>query len=209
MLLLIFLHYNLSCALTLFSFPYPFSFPSSVFWMTLFSSTNQGYNLKGCNDKQWQFYWKVDTFWILSQNIPQTHGRNGHFLFSSLMKLIYSLLHGYIALGPHLVQSLLCIDLMWNFLESECMLSCIWFFTTLWTVAHQAPLSMGFFRQEYWSGLPFPSPGDLLDRVIELASPESPALADKFFTTDSLPGATWEGPGKWVCKIRFQRGYCK
>ena len=171
--------------------------------MTLFSSTNQGYNLKGCNDKQWQFYWKVDTFWILSQNIPQTHGRNGHFLFSSLMKLIYSPLHGYIALGPHLVQSLLCIDLMWNFLESECVLSCIWFFTTLWTVAHQAPLPMGFFRQEYWSGLPFPSPGDLLDPGIELASPESPALADKFFTTDSLPGATWEGPGKWVCKIRF------
>ena len=58
--------------------------------MTLFSSTNQGYNLKGCNDKQWQFYQKVDTSWIVSQNILQTHGRNGHFLFSSLMPL-YSL----------------------------------------------------------------------------------------------------------------------
>ena len=42
---------------------------------------------------------------------------------------------------------------------------------TLWTVAHQAPLSMGFSRQEYWSGLPFPSPGDLLDPGIKLGSP--------------------------------------
>ena len=39
--------------------------------------------------------------------------------------------------------------------------SCVWLFTTLWTIAHQAPLSMGFSRQEYWSGLPCPSPGDL------------------------------------------------
>ena len=46
-------------------------------------------------------------------------------------------------------------------------------FTTLWTVACQAPLSMGFPRQEYWSGLPFPSSGDLPDQGIE---PGSPAL---------------------------------
>ena len=44
------------------------------------------------------------------------------------------------------------------------------------TVAHQAPLSMGLFRQEYWSGLPFPSPGDLPDPGIEAMSPVSPAL---------------------------------
>ena len=44
---------------------------------------------------------------------------------------------------------------------------------TPWTVASQAPLSMGFFRQEYWSGFPFPSPGDLPDPGIE---PTSPAL---------------------------------
>ena len=46
-----------------------------------------------------------------------------------------------------------------------------------WTVAHQAPPSMGFSRQEYRSGLPFPSPGDLLDSGMELASPASLALA--------------------------------
>ena len=56
---------------------------------------------------------------------------------------------------------------------------------TPWTVAHQAPLSMGFSRQEYWSGLPFPSPGDLPDPGTE---PGSPALQ-----ADSLPS---EPPGK-------------
>ena len=45
---------------------------------------------------------------------------------------------------------------------------------------------MGFPRQEYWSGLPFPSPGDLLDPAIKPASPVSPALADGFFTTEPL-----------------------
>ena len=50
---------------------------------------------------------------------------------------------------------------------------------TLWTVAHQAPLSMGFPRQEYWTGLPFPSPGDIPDPGIE---PGSPLLAGGFFT---------------------------
>ena len=50
-------------------------------------------------------------------------------------------------------------------------------FMILWTVAHKAPLSMGFSRQEYRSGLPFPSPGDLPDPGIE---PMSPALAGRF-----------------------------
>ena len=49
------------------------------------------------------------------------------------------------------------------------------------TVAHQAPLSMGFLRQEYWSGLPFPFPGDLSKPGIE---PTSPALAGGFLTTE-------------------------
>ena len=54
---------------------------------------------------------------------------------------------------------------------------------TPWTVAHQVSLSMEFPRQEYWSGLPFPSTGDLPDPGIE---PASPALAGGFFTTESL-----------------------
>ena len=66
------------------------------------------------------------------------------------------------------------------------MLSSVQLFATPWTVAHQAPLSLGFSRQEYWSGLPFPPPGDLPDPVIELISPVSPALAGRFFTTEPL-----------------------
>ena len=57
-------------------------------------------------------------------------------------------------------------------------LSCVRLFATPWTVAYQAPLSMGFSRQECWSGLPFPSPGDIPNPGIE---PGSPALqADAF-----------------------------
>ena len=55
-------------------------------------------------------------------------------------------------------------------------------FAALWTVAHQAPLSMGFPRQEYWSRLPFPPSKDLPDPEIE---PTSPALASGLFTTGS------------------------
>ena len=71
-----------------------------------------------------------------------------------------------------------------------CVLSHIQLFERPWTVAHQAPLSMEFSRQEYWSGLPFPSPGDLPDLGIEppsTASSESPALEGRFFTTEQ-PG---------------------
>ena len=57
-----------------------------------------------------------------------------------------------------------------------------------WTVACQAPLSMEFSRQKYWSELPFPSPGYILNLWIEPKSLSSPALAGGFFTTS----ATWE-----------------
>ena len=54
--------------------------------------------------------------------------------------------------------------------------SCVQLFATPWTITHQAPLSLGFPRQKYWSGLPFPSPGDLLDWGIKPVSPVAPAL---------------------------------
>ena len=63
-------------------------------------------------------------------------------------------------------------------------LSRVQLFVTPWTVAHQAPPSMGFSRQEYWSGLPFPSPGDLPNPGIE---PRSPALQADALTSE-LPG---------------------
>ena len=65
-----------------------------------------------------------------------------------------------------------------------CVLSRIQPFATPWTVTLQAPLSMGFSQQEYWSGLPFPPPGDLPNPGIEPASPVSPTLAGEFFTTE-------------------------
>ena len=60
-------------------------------------------------------------------------------------------------------------------MNAHIMSSC---FATPWTVAYEAPLSMGFLRQEYWSGLPFPSPGDRPDSGID---PRSPTLQEDFF----------------------------
>ena len=73
-------------------------------------------------------------------------------------------------------------------------LSPVRLFANPWSVARQAPLSMGFSKQEYWSGLPCPPPGDLPDPGIKPRSFMSPALAGRFFTT----GATWEAL-PWLC----------
>ena len=68
------------------------------------------------------------------------------------------------------------------------LLSHVRLFATPWAVGHQASLSMGFFRQEYWSGVPFPPPGDLSDPGVKL---ETHALAGGFFTT-APPGNLYE-----------------
>ena len=77
------------------------------------------------------------------------------------------------------------------FLVSVCASRSV-MFVTPWTVAHQAPLSMGFSRQEYWSGLPFPSPGDLPNPGIKSGSPALQA--------DSLPS---EPPWKPLFLVRI------
>ena len=97
-----------------------------------------------------------------------------------------------------------------------CMLSCfslVQLFATPWTVTRQSPLSVGFPRQEYWSGLPSLLSGDLPDPRIELASHASPALTGRFFTTS----ATWEScssckppqnvcaRGRWTRKKKKER----
>ena len=64
-----------------------------------------------------------------------------------------------------------------------CIFSHVQLFVTPWNIAHQAPLSMGFSRQEYWSGLPFSTPGDLLNPGNKPVSLSPPALASRFFTT--------------------------
>ena len=79
----------------------------------------------------------------------------------------------------------------WIYQFRVCALSCfthVCLFETPWTVAHQAPPSMGFSRQEYWSGVPCPPPGDLPHPGMEPVSLMSPALAGGFFTTS----ATWD-----------------
>ena len=68
------------------------------------------------------------------------------------------------------------------------VLCCVLLFAIPWPVAHQVPLSLEFSRQEYWSGLPFPPPGDLPEPGIQPTSLISPALAGWFFTSS----VTWE-----------------
>ena len=75
-----------------------------------------------------------------------------------------------------------------------CLLSCVLFFATSWTIARQAPLSKEFSRQEYWSGLPFPTPGDLPDLGIK------PSLMHLLhWQVDSLP----------LRRLGSPRCYCK
>ena len=77
-----------------------------------------------------------------------------------------------------------------------CMLSCfsrIWFFVTPWTIAHQAPLSMGFSRQEYWNGLPNLPPKNLLDLGIKPVSLMAPALQE-----NSLLLSHWGSPEGYI-----------
>ena len=92
--------------------------------------------------------------------------------------------------------------------------NCVWLFETPWTVVFQAPLSMGFSRQEYWSGWPFPPPGDLPDPRIEPLS-----LSLLHWQEDSLPDFPGGSDGKasvclqcrrpgfdpWVGKIPWRR----
>ena len=84
----------------------------------------------------------------------------------------------------------LCIFVLHRF-------SRVWLFAILWTVAQQAPLSMGFSRQEYWSGLPCSPPGDRPSPAIEPLPLRSPALAGRFFTAS----ITWEAP--WIFTPMF------
>ena len=112
-------------------------------------------------------------FHLLHVNLTQT-SQNNSMGRGKLLKLLPPL-HGLnqpAGCSPHMCM---CVQ----------SLSHVRLFATLWTVAHRAPLSMGSPRQEYWSGLPFPSPGDLPDPGIKPGSPPLQA--------DSLPS---ESPGK-------------
>ena len=81
--------------------------------------------------------------------------------------------------------AILPFNLSWLHVHVLSHFSPVRLFATLWTAARQAPLSMGFSRQEHWSGYPCPSPWDLPDPGIEPASLMSPASASGFFTTSA------------------------
>ena len=100
-----------------------------------------------------------------------------------------------------------------------CALSCVQLFVTPWTVTCQTPLFTGFFKQDYWSGLPFPPPGDFPNSGIK---PMSPILAGRFLTNC----IAWEAltyiwlyinisaciyvytPASWITALLWQRGLC-
>ena len=88
------------------------------------------------------------------------------FFGTSILRFHLSLLN------PLLLHHLVHIR-PWNANTRDIGMVCLWLFVTLWTITHQSPLSMGLSKQEYWSGFPFPSPGDLPDPGIK---PGSPAL---------------------------------
>ena len=118
-------------------------------------------------------------YYFLLQGIFPTHRSNLHLLHCQADYL--SLSH----LGSPM-NTYVLVFLLSHF-------SRVWLFGTVWTVVLQAPLSMGFSRQEYWSGLPFLPPGDLPDPGLEPTSLTSLALSGRFFTTS----ATWEV--LWTC----------
>ena len=98
----------------------------------------------------------------------------------------------FLRLHQFFMHSCMCVCVcvcVWSEVKS---LSCVWLFATPWTVAYQALPSMGFSRQEYWSGMPFPSPGDLPNPGIE---PGSPALQTDAFTI-------------WVCVVKVKSQSC-
>ena len=121
----------------------------------------------GCNPNQ-----KPSRIYMEGLNPPQLPAPSGQELFQVLRALLPSFMIP--------TQMAEC----WAVLAGErgIVLSCVRLFATPWTVPRQSPLSMGFPRREYWSGLPFPLPEDLANPGIEAPSPVSPALQ-----ADSLP----------------------
>ena len=96
---------------------------------------------------------------------------------------VCTLVSRYFCISGIVIIIILCIGLVIHVcvrVRAQ-LLSCVQLLVVPWTVAHQAPLSVGFSRQEYQSGLPFPSLGDLHDPGVK---PASPALAGGFFTTE-------------------------
>ena len=96
---------------------------------------------------------------------------------------MHSYMYNYYVCSVYIVRLLLTLCVQ--------VLSYVGLFVTPWTVARQAPMAIKFYRQEYWGGFPFPTPGDIPHSGTEPTSPVSPALAGEFFTTEP-PGKPME-----------------
>ena len=120
-----------------------------------------------------------DTLWTVAHQAPLSMGfsRQGYWRglpFSPPGVLPDPRIQPTSPVSPALLADSLPLShirLGWNERKKVKLLSCVWFFVTPWTVTYQAPSSMGFSRQEYWSGLPFPPPGDLPNSGIKSRSP--------------------------------------
>ena len=122
---------------------------------------------------------------------PQRHQHQlGNDCFSAVWPTPMKFLQPTWSCAPMCVCVCVCVCVCKSF-------SHVWLFVTPWTVAHQTPLSMGFSRQEFWSGLSFPSPGDLPDLGIQPISPAFPA--------DSLLS---EPPGKPCAPVTSKFSLC-
>ena len=118
--------------------------------------------------------------------LPRTSLRRPLFQLLSIQNRLYLFSQIYNGLNQSGYQSGARLIFASKLDDDEILaLSLVWLFATPWTVAHQTPPFMQFPRQEPWSGLPFPSPGELPNLGIKLRSVASPALAGRFFTTST------------------------
>ena len=136
--------------------------------------------------------WIPEAAWLTYVFFSSANSEDVHGERNNMRKRVQTLEPDYQGSNPDSASSWLNV----------CMLSCfshVQLFATPWTVACQVLLSMGFSRQEYWSGLSFLTPGYLPDPGVEPSSLTSPALAGGFFTTSAIR----EAPPGWMatCKL--------
>ena len=148
---------------------------------------------------------------LYKDSIPDSKWRKKKYLWESNSKKFKSLYCFYI-LNKHKAHSIFIkyiYFLVWKpkiyislIMEVKVkLLSGVRLFVTPWTVAYQAPPSMGFSRQEYWSGLPFPSPGDLPDPGIK---PRSPVLEADALTSEPPEKILPDNIYEWFCSTQSQ-----
>ena len=143
-------------------------------------------------------------FWMLSFKLAFSTSSRGSLVSLHFLSLEWYHLHiwgcwyfsqqSWFQLVIHPAQRLAWYTLPWCEVASV-----VWVFVTLWTVAPQAPPSMGLSRQEYWNGLPCSSPGDLSNPEIKSVSLTSHTGKGRFFTTN----ATWESLDS-ACRLNTQ-----